>query len=135
MTKKNFYAQGRITPRLSTPSYQNQKLLQNKFSSIQRDNVELSAHRTLAEQIMTALEVPPATRTLGTDGNPARFCLVGSCCGWGHRLVRQVQERPHILSYDLKCTLSTLLFQEIINSFINFRLKSLLIFITSKTRR
>jgi len=98
------YGQGRVTPRPSALTYQNQKPPENKLGAIQQDRVKLSAHRTLAEQRMTALEVPPATRTLGADGNPAKLCLVGSCCGWGHRLMRQVHSRPHILPDNVRCS-------------------------------
>lgn len=48
-----------------------------------------------AKHRMASLEHLPDGRTVAGPG-PQQFCYVGSCCGWGHRLMRQAKTFTHI---------------------------------------
>jgi hypothetical protein len=84
------YGKGHVTARPGALSNRNRSQPQEGGVGAFHETPDRSAHRKIAEQRMAAIEVAPATRTLGPNGKPARFCYVGACCGWGHRLMRQV---------------------------------------------
>lgn len=46
--------------------------------------------RDKARQLMKAIEVESDGRTVDENGVSNGACYVGACCGWGHRLMRQV---------------------------------------------
>lgn len=46
--------------------------------------------RDKAKQLMKAIEVESDGRTVDENGVSNGACYVGACCGWGHRLMRQV---------------------------------------------
>jgi len=88
------YGHGHVEPRPGAPNHQNQSQPQEKETDkveAPRESFDLTTIRSMAKERMKALEVPPATRTIGVDGKPAKYCYVGACCGWGHRLMRQVR--------------------------------------------
>lgn len=47
-------------------------------------------NRMKAQQLMKEVEVESDGRTFNNQGEPNGACYVGACCGWGHRLMRQV---------------------------------------------
>lgn len=102
------YGHGHVEPRPGALTHRNQSQPQDEEEvvgkvEVPRVSFGLATIRAMAEERMEALEVPPATRTLGDDGKPARFCYVGACCGWGHRLMRQVEQiiQPIFFSFGL----------------------------------
>lgn len=46
--------------------------------------------RLKARQLMREVEVDSDGRTLNSDGESNGVCYCGVCCGWGHRLMREV---------------------------------------------
>jgi hypothetical protein len=46
--------------------------------------------REKAKRLIKEVEIEPDGRTINSAGESNGVCYVGACCGWGHRLMRQV---------------------------------------------
>ena len=48
-----------------------------------------------AQRLVASLEIKSDGRTKRPGGRP-EYCMIGACCGWGHRLLREAKTFTHI---------------------------------------